>query len=331
MIRDDLTQDPDAVCCLALTCRHLFWTLAYNGRPPRVEGKRRTSFLELLERDLSHNFYFCDNCSKLHRFDRSWGPTNFDSIRNWCGRYVLDNNYRLDPYYLGYHHLRLVMLNHLYGPTKGIPLQNLEKDILIRTRNGVWRQQWSARIISNELLLRAHHTLEARDEEQLRQALDMDYYRICRHIDIDSDYMRQTQGPQFSSRPAPLRSAPLVACRDMPGSCARCLTDYTLTIETPEAPTVKRYAAGAKWRLCITAYHHVGNGSPENCKWLAYISSVALSFLHRDPEGYPPGLVIETWNAAGDGRSLLDLPSLDERPSFGFQDYFDDFFFLPIN
>lgn len=83
----------------------------------------------------------------------------------------------------------------------------------------------------------------------------------------------------YNYRPAPLRNAPLVACRDVPGSCDSCLTDYILTIEAPEAPTVKRHAASAKWRLCITADHHVSDGaSPNNDKWLAFVGSHARRY-----------------------------------------------------
>lgn len=338
MIRDELLiEDPDAVCCLALTCKQLFGALVRpDGRLPRVAGHSRTFLLSLLERELGREFYLCHQCAKLHRCFRSWGPTRPGRVQKCVTRayqYPTARPVRIDrlfEYALGFHHVRLVMMNHFYGDAKGIPLRNLEKVVTVpgyclydkpkTPACGAWRQEWSAQIISHELFLRADHTLEACDEEQLRQALDVApcHYDICNHVSMYSENTARGRAPWsvwHLTRLALLPNKPLLPCQDVRGSCRWCLTDYTLALERPEAeePASKESAnSGAVRRISISAYHHVGDGvSPEDPKWRAFAGETAK--LLRDPRVCPPDWVRETWNTAGVGRSLPGRPFSDMK------------------
>lgn len=294
-ICDHLATDPASRCSLAMACKYLFAVLARNGKPPPLEMGSRNSFLSLLERDLGERFYLCCSCSKLRRFDKSWGPTRPDrSCAAKSNSVFSEGNYRL-----GYHHVRLVMNYHRSGGTKGIPLKNLNQtawvqtfDIFKRRPGGLWCQTWSALVISNELFLSVQHTLQARTDKQLRQALATSSYAICPHIDIN-----QMPGSRpWGLRPAPLEDRDLEACWEFPGSCSRCLTDYILTIERPQASA--GHSKRGRCRISITSFHQLGDGmSPDDWKWEAYRGSRPTSGPVRNVQECPAGLIMETWNS----------------------------------
>lgn len=292
MICEHLDMCPVSYCSLAITCNSLFRILARNGRLHRLN---RENFLWLLERDLGDKFYLCCDCAKLRRFYKSWGPTSPDSYQN-CER--KDNSARdIGPYVLGYHHVRLVMHHHRSGGTKGMPLQNLNQTVAFATLpkeryKAIWRQDWSARIIDDELFLSAHHTLRARNKAQLVRALDWAFYRICNHIRVMPPFQ------VYDSR-CPARLLGMAkACWEVPGSCTKCLTDYILSLERPQEP--ERHSWRGKWRVSITTYHQVGGGMhPREWKWLAYTKSTHWfdENLYRNLITYPLGSIRETWNS----------------------------------
>lgn len=290
MICGHLSKDRVSTCSLAITCKYFFFMLVHDGRLLPLATIDRNPFLCLLERDLGDRFYLCCECSKLRRFYKSWGPTRPDSYQT-CHR-LLKSSFQVGSYQLGYHHLRLVMHHHRSGGTKGIPLKNLNQTVSVATLPGelykaIWRQDWSARIINNELFLSARHTLRASDKTKLRRALDVGFYTICAHTCI---------GPWWTSyRLGPLRGS-IEGCFEVPGSCNRCLTDYILTVEAPQKPA--KHSAHGEWRIYITTYHQVGDGtSPWDWKWSAYVQWLYTLDLYRNPADYPPGSIREIWNS----------------------------------
>lgn len=305
---------PASVCCLAITCKTTFSSLSCE----LGTQADRASFLCLLECDVAERFFFCPGCTRLHRWEKWWAPTNYDkygaridlcSKMDWARECFSPRLY--GQYELGYQHFRLVTNRHYYGANKGLPLQNLEATFSVKTSSSGctrWRQTWSARIIDNELFLRAHHRIQAPDEAALRGALDGAYlneanikrYYLCHHVCIASEEL-MARFPVLFIRPEPLGNrGPWAACRNVPGSCKKCLTDYVVTIETPDTCN-----SGA-WRLSVTTYHQLGDGrSPEDWKWKTIKSPAGVSrdyaknewrrHKQRDAQIYPPGLVMETW------------------------------------
>lgn len=305
-----LAEKPESLCSLAVTCKQLYLILVGNGWPSRLKTEDRftqMSFLCLLERDLGNGYYLCPRCVKLHTYNRSWGPTSNDTTPACSHLYPSDQ--LTGPYSLAYHHVRLVMNNHLFGAKKGIPLRNLEGMVKVKTSvahrfaidNGIWRQKWSALIIDNELFLQVQHILQARDESQLMETLHKDVYDICPHTVI---HRSEVVWPYFQS-PTHMRG-PLTACQDVPGSCETCLTDFTMTIEPPPGGPANRVRRGP-WRILVTTYHRLGEGrSPCDWKWRAFAQTYADFTLGRGDHRYPPGGIRKQWNAAHSGGLWTD-------------------------
>ena len=132
------------------------------------------------------------------------------------------------------------MNRHLYGFPKGLPLESLERPTLVTSWGGgpFWRETPSARIIGDELFLCITHTLEG-EAATLRDAIDEGRHGICMHIatdpvDLWSTHRRDVYRIPELFRPKENKSQgslPFQPCRDVPGSCIVCLTDYTTTIE----------------------------------------------------------------------------------------------------
>lgn len=230
------------------------------------------------------------SCSKLHRFSKSWGPTSRNKYGT-CDE-LFDCAFLETPYVLGYHHVRLVMNHHRSWGAKGIPLKNLNKAIAVATLpqnqdRAIWRQDWSARIINNELFLSAKHTLLARNVTELICALSARRYMICQHVFFEP--------ANWDSRSEPLKGG-IMVCREVPGSCRKCLTDYIVTLEELEKPG--KHSRHGKLRLSITTYHQIGDGmSPRGRKWLAYMNWTYDPYLHRNVADYPWGSIRATWNS----------------------------------
>lgn len=301
MICSHLSQE--SVCCLAITCKSLFSVINYE----LGTYESRILFLCLLEQDLGEFFYLCHGCTKLHRFDKWWKPTNYKSgytcrtMYNAFEWVNFNGELSIEQYTLGYQLVRLVTNGYMFGANKGLPVKSLEgtesiKNMLYPFEPAHWRRTWSARIINDELFLQARHQIQATDEPALRRVIDESDYQLCSHISIDSERWRNCLNIFW--RPQPLYSrGPWAACRNESGSCERCLTDYVLTIETPET-----FSFG--WRISISTYHQLGDGrSPQDWKWMAYRGAMShekwpggrFSRVQRDFHRYPAGLVMRTW------------------------------------
>lgn len=316
-------------CSLSLSCKRFFKIFtAHKQSLPKPHSEDRFSFFETLERDLGDKYYFCRRCIRLHRFDKSWTPKRANQSQIYG---CLLNKYFpfclfSGPYLLGEHHVRLVMNNHFYGAQAGIPLKSLEGTRWVHTPackfytnpNGTWHQQWTARIIQDELFLRAQHTLLARDARQLEHALNSCCYHICRHTSM---HWRSREsvvypGPAYeyvwhNSRQPPLLTdyrRPFMTARNKLGSCVDCLTDWLITIETadsalPLAAAQRTVNTGGReysgWRVAVTTVHRVGSGrSPWDPKWLAFTSSTPCNLYPRKFQQYPSGVILKAWNAA---------------------------------
>ncbi|KAK1768442.1 hypothetical protein QBC33DRAFT_377470 [Phialemonium atrogriseum] len=206
LLISDSFLDPISALALSLTCKDLF-NMLFVKPLPRLENSDQEAFLLLLEKDVSRQRprYYCHACVRLHSFDPTReGPTTSD-----YGRALEYNDCRRSRAYLdggeftiGYHHARLIMNQHLYGapqdlalsafdityrpgdyPQQGLALSAFDithrpGDYLLR-----WGQQWSARIIDDELFLSATHTLRFDGTEgDFRDMLDQRKYNVCAYV-----------------------------------------------------------------------------------------------------------------------------------------------------
>lgn len=129
------------------------------------------------------------------------------------------------------------MNRHLHGPPNGLPLESLARPVWVYSWNAgpLWRQTPSARVIGDELFLRITHTLEGR-ASTLRDAIDNGRYQICTHVRTDLASRLGINAMSQLKKPDGL--ALFQTCQNVLGSCAECLTDYTITVEIAEVREV---------------------------------------------------------------------------------------------
>lgn len=216
---------PAPAIALSLTCRDLFELLSRNieyllplDKPDKAE------LCELLEKDISHNYYFCAICPSLHPFSVLQGPSCGDTVsalpqhdcRRW--RWALKGSY----FTLGLHHVRLAVNRHLFGRSSGIPLELFALRNLSWTHPS-WLEDWSARIIDGDLFLASTRTFRwysATDE--LCTFLHRQVYHLCEHVGLKDV---QTLRPRGNIGIA------MEYFLDIFGLCRECFMDYTFTAE----------------------------------------------------------------------------------------------------
>lgn len=215
------------------------------------------------------------------------------------------------------------MNRHLFGAPRGLPLDNLHNRFVeVDTRP--WTQDWSAKIVDNELFLQAIHVFYDPDSVGLGSAIGHRHHYICPHIVTANPRGHNLYGVDEISELQDYRLHQLAPCRDVLRHCPRCLTDFQVTIErvqgcerplgtvptTPQRgwvsdgnqahhcyevePHETLHATG--WQITIVAYHQVGScRSPQDWKWKALAPGAQLLTSRRDPVSYPLGAVIRKW------------------------------------
>jgi hypothetical protein len=229
------------------------------------------------------------------------------------------------------------MNRHFYGAPNGLPPESLAWDgpALRGCFQLEWNQSATAKIIGDELFLRITHTLEG-PANLVADELYMKRYEICDHVSTHTaGCLRWPNNWTAQSLLAlvvwPAKS--LLACRDMPGSCNGCLTDYTTTVEPttvePEGPvhywvsenglqnvvsadgtstdlkneTLVGLVRGG-CRITITAYHALGRCRYADDRMWASLTheSWKRDFRRGDRDKpyclYPPGAVEDKWRSS---------------------------------
>jgi hypothetical protein len=242
LISEQLYTIPEFFFAFALTCKTLHSILMPQA--PVLGPLALDALLVLLEKDagVGNKFYFCPICHRLHRFSMGWGPTTREHTmhepefryRRMC---YADTSFDLGcaHYSLGYHHARLVMNRHLYGTPCGLPLHNLQAVSMRAFTAPYGVQDWSARVIDDELYLCAMHTMNGSSVpgHVLRSVIDRSYtYFICTHVQPSHD-ISALKKPRASSSEA---GEPFPECQGVFGSCSWCLTEYQTTIEKKRPP-----------------------------------------------------------------------------------------------
>ncbi|KAH6630594.1 hypothetical protein B0J18DRAFT_421647 [Chaetomium sp. MPI-SDFR-AT-0129] len=235
----------------------------------KKRSSARAALLELVEKDIGNEWWYCSDCKILHPIYTMVGPT----IRNYYDPFPLPPVRRL-PHrhhscYLNRRHLygsvvvveypavRLVMNRHLYGPPIGLPLEifNVQPTTTTMAHKErpaplPWEERWSARIRQNELLLCVNRTLNAVGwtDDALRAAIKVEGRELCGHIftaGSTSAVIHFAIPPSTASKPVPPgpppsptsssplspASRPFIPRDSIMDSCKFCCTDHVINIE----------------------------------------------------------------------------------------------------
>ena len=303
LISDHL-ETPEAFS-LALTCRGLY-SIGLPQTQRKLEADDQRELLTTLERDpMGKGHYFCHKCVSLHTYHKTYGPRSTDEKLDKSQAYVCGMRDRFapngNPFDLAYHHVRLVMNAHLYGPEYGIDLGNICVKHEARREHYTVQCSTSANIVEDELFLRRTYTLTltGADVDAFRRCTGQRDFRLCEHMPFfrNSSIYHQAV-PELQRRPRAATSKdPFVPCTNSPGSCGICLLDYDITI-------ARMGRSGNTWRIKIDAYHQLGDcRSPHDWKWARFTErSRPHLFLpcrpNRRGTSYHPGHVKRAWTRA---------------------------------
>lgn len=308
----------------ALTCTSLFKILSPKKK---LRGIQLEELLQLLERDLSEQHFFCQSCHTLHHFSPSWSPGHRDHFDAPCK----PKDEVHDTFHLGFRFARLAMNKHLLGG--GLDLEQLTCSLPI-DRNG-WGISFTASVIQDELYLSVSHSLSLSGTgPDNRKELEFSEHGICSHVTTHRPKARlnlstkprgrvaqqqwfqqrgfyavpqRTRIPELAPRESPKYSHTLTACRDAQGSCPVCLTDYYITTNQKDSSDVSNETKKESWDIVIIAYHQLGPcRSQFDWKWLTYATQLPdlceqnmdASLLGKRYENgpYAPGSVQARWN-----------------------------------
>ncbi|KAK3373563.1 hypothetical protein B0T24DRAFT_666787 [Lasiosphaeria ovina] len=348
---------PEGTLALSLTCRCLFRILRADTAKLLLgsndHGQQcRSSLLLLLGRDLGERFFSCARCCRLHSFSPRWAPWvpgegSPECEQQW--RFLHDARHSpplledakhaawllffspgTSEYKISFAHVRLVTNRHLYGAPKGLPLENLDLE--------------SKGVVGWASSLGGIHYWQQRS--CLRKALDEGRRnRVCTHVMPGRvEFYEHRHGlrrvlalaagpgeddgldkrPAWDRPPrneaekrAGARSA-LRPCRDEPGSCTICLTDYTTTVERgQQARETWRHDSGQivyepaveGWRVTTTAYHGVGAcRDVQDWRWVALCGSEppeSRGFSPWPGEGEVAGCITLVYNQGLSATALV--------------------------
>lgn len=298
---------PESAVALTLTCK-----LAYRNFFP--DQKRRLDkwgvtgvqgLLSLLEESVSRKLFLCHDCTKFHRHAFFWRPGQREKSINEpsCKPAITP----FSDIYIGFHHVRLVMNEHLFGRGHGIKLKQLQ--VTIRAWTTGWTTVCVPRIIGRQLFLQISHRLllyEHRDTN--RAALSTTYrHHICHHVTAhacrrDPRNLTATLPTQISGlRPLSDRATydETNDFVDVPGSCSVCLMDFSTSlrrvadVKDPTRETLD---------VTVVAFHQLGQcRTPTDWKWQLFSTRVSnyppvlITRAHYLESYHPPGAVKKRW------------------------------------
>lgn len=235
----------ESIAALSLTNKDLWLLLNGDARLRELsnEASAKEEFLQLIERELGHKYYYCHECTRLHLFKGDWalsrleddGGRKYQSLGPCFRKYGA--NMTMASIHFPYPLARLVMNRHLHGPTHGLPLSALECEVrrFFRTSTPAveWKVTWTARIWNNMLYMHSTHKLthvrEPYDPKDLRKAVDGLRHRLCSHLQTHSGVDRHGRELRLKDRlwtVARHTDGTFVPC-NISGWCAECITDWS--------------------------------------------------------------------------------------------------------
>ncbi|KAI4599344.1 hypothetical protein KJ359_001785 [Pestalotiopsis sp. 9143b] len=218
----------------------------------------------------------------------------------------------------------------------GLPLSNLRR-CFADPDNRItpsFIQDWSARIIQDELILRGVHICFAREQppgpdgrETVGRPFHRDAYHLCPHIVAAHTTPGPHTGLAIVYQLLFWRTLDFWECRNVLSSCDKCLTDYTVTVKRVKPPKKKKAGSEASTldqlrsaserqirrvlglskednaessdSHTIKTYHQFGTcRSPTDVRWLGLTMDPGNTtrMLYRDHLLYPSGSIKRNWN-----------------------------------
>jgi hypothetical protein len=316
--------DAASAHALSLTCR----TMYCAGLPKtqnKLEDSDRMTLLSTLERDsFGKGFYYCHKCNILHRYQQTWGPHAEAEAAGTKGLPVCQSRDRFGPtgnaYDIGYHHARLAMNAHLYGPEFGIPLENICITQEDRRQSTHVRSSTAAKITDNQLfILRSYSFVVPKNAvPEFRKCAGIRDFRLCEHLPFFRNASIYGQCvPELQRRPRKSASSSsgkqsensFVPCTDSQGSCGLCMLDYDISI---------KLEAGA-WHVDINAYHQLGDcRSPDEWMWARFTEKSRLNLFlpcrpNRRGTEHVAGTVKQRWVASVNDPVAYSSEAADHR------------------
>lgn len=305
---------------VTLTCKSAFRAF-FPAVKSRLDGPGLRNLLLLLEESVSRDLFFCHNCTRLHRFKSSWAPgcQYQSSLGLPCEPKVTN----VGDLYIGFHHIRLVMNSHFFGPGHGLSLNRFETKFTHRCTS--WETHYAARILQDQLFLRVSHRLLLNKKHHsistsIRTAIRNDCpHHICHHITThpptrnprDPYAVLPTQIPDLTPLGGKFDnySDDVKDFDNAPGSCCICLTDFTTTVKQRKADS---NSEPEMLDVAVVSYHQLGHcRSPSDWKWLTFsapYSQYPSGFItranHAEPY-YDLGGVKKRWDM-GDSKVFMD-------------------------
>lgn len=266
-----------------------------------LQSNEKEKLLLLLEKDIPFRYY----CHRWHgRWSRSTPSRPFYMERLECKK---DPDRRFCfPFcgYIPYHHMRLVMNRHFYGPEHGLPLQALSERQNYQTHEYEVECSISqhARIFGDELLVLTviSMTQLRGDLVLLRSHVESFGGSVCQHLTISqrSPVCIPIQFPELAKKGNASGSFP--ACGPMYGSCTSCLTYYSINI------TWQGLEKG--YSIEVLVYRGLGDcRTPESWYWrtMARWDPSEKSRSAYSPHN-PPGSIRDRWDEAGGVAEITD-------------------------
>jgi hypothetical protein len=326
--------DNPSTIALSLTCQNLH-ALCFS-RALHLNAQEKEYLLLSLERDVP-NLYFCHRCTKLHPWYPRWGYAHHKYYKTLPCQHHHDKGLMLLPHlwWFSYHHARLFVNRHLYGPAHGLSLDRLDHNSRIHLLEPyktkvVYSESLQARILDDRLLLSATTTMSNAKGEvrSLRDYVDEQGDLICPHLTMsrrrgkyvpvqlpELNVERVTEVGRLEGVADPSsvdksnRLGYFAPCRKSLGSCSVCLTDYDINITWNDGKSA--------FIITISTYHDLGQcRSPYDWSWRALTTRNRIGTSRRAHEqDCGVGVVRDRWNKVdrGNDRGLgqwVDMPRL---------------------
>ena len=246
---------PYEAASFSLCSHNIYYTIgslhlsAYLSSPKTKLERRQ--HLEVIERAFPTHWY-CAWCDRFHKLEPGTGPTmlNEEESKRDCTEHCSYLHYNRQ-YVLTYHHIRLAMNRHLWGPGHGIPLSDLHYDH--KSTASIFRTQYPIsvtlipRIVSSNLLLYSAFSIELPENMLCKKGLWTALFPYIPHI--VAGHRNDREGHTGLKYQAKLQlQNPRSRSIQL---CSVCATDYLVTV-APRFPSPLEYTPTSAISSVIT-------------------------------------------------------------------------------
>ncbi|KAI1474237.1 hypothetical protein F4774DRAFT_401322 [Daldinia eschscholtzii] len=167
--------------------------MLFRAAKKRLDRQGLENLLIRLEGGLSQDSFFCHNCTKSHRYSHSWAPGQL--VKSHLEPPCKPDINSFESLYISFHHARLALNAHLFGPGRGTRLDQFR--FTVSSIDNGWVTSSAARVAQDQLFLRISHRLVLDQSRSMnRHMLKMKYkHYVYRHITTHRKYRISGYGP----------------------------------------------------------------------------------------------------------------------------------------